>query len=245
MSFPRVTGFRIAVALLLLVLALATVLLISALTLGKLEADTWIAIGNAATVFVAVASVVALAGLLLIWDQTETHRHQSRIESGPYLRVDFAPDSMDGTWSPPQSVDERFMFDWNDFNPSIPEPPSLLDAWRKEAGFDLCIWLTNKQTAPGGTAINILITTEIDVTESDHETTATFPFELKIHYLEPGRSIRYRLATLDPEIPYLRGRVTGVTYWNAYEQPLAFSYGATEFEWNGLRIDNQRRYFKE
>jgi len=207
------------------------------------EANAWTAVGSIATVAVAVASIIALVGLSLVAAQTETHRRQSRVQFGPYLRVDFAPDSTDGTWSPPAGVDERFRFGWDEFNPHTEKPATPLDQWTADEGVDLCVWITNKQTAPGGTAVNILLTMEIKV--GDHEDATPFEYELAVHYLEPCRQIRYTLATLDPDIPYLRGEVTRVSYLDAHEQPLTFAYGAASFEWDGQRLDNHRKSWSD
>lgn len=240
----RIDGFRLVVLMAILLFALTFQIAVSE-QWPSTEDVQWVAVGSAATVVVASASMVGLAGLGLVASQTAANRRQARVQFGPYLRIDFAPDSDLGTWRPPK-VDDHFDFDWAAFNSGQDEPETPLSGWRSPEGFDLCVWMTNRQTAAGGTAINVAVDLEIVVADvAQPDATLRFTYELRVHYLEPDRCIRYRVARLSPDIPYLRGEVRRVAYLDPNETALAFAYGSSAFEWDGERLDNKRQSFRE
>lgn len=207
---------------------------------ADLEAQ-WAAVGSLSALVAGSIAAIGLVGLWFVRQQIRQGRQQSRVEVGPYLRVDLAPDVVGGTWQPPEA-DERYTFTYADFNPGEPEPRSPLDEWPSlDEPIDVWLWMSNHQRHPGGVAHNVEVLVELVIPQhSDVERPVQIEFRVQVHYIEPGRQIRYRIARVPREIPYARGRVMSLRYSDMYGNAMAFAHGSTNFEWSAPFLVNGR-----
>jgi hypothetical protein len=203
----------------------------------------WQAVEAVATVVTAVVAVVGLIGLVFFYKQNRDSMRRFRVELGPYLRVDLAPDVSGGTWAPPARESLSNALTASDIGEESSDLGGLRD-WPGKA--EICIWLWNTQPHTAGIAHRIWVDVEFvfpDATEASVE--RVLKFELHIAYLAPGQRIRYLVASISDQIPWITGRVTGVRYLDLYERELRFAQGSAEFRLEGSKLLNERHVFRE
>ena len=213
-------------------------------------ADQWAAIGVIASVVTAAFAAAGLIGIAILWRQVGAQRQQLvqerqrfRVELSPYLRLDLGPELPTGTWAPPRSdlIDNALTF--QDVHPGITADLGAIAAW--PGSVDICVWLWNMQSQVSGIADNIEIEVEFEVPDrNDPDVVWTIPFQLTFAYLAAGQRIRYLIASVSDETPFLRGRITVVRYSNMYGDRLSFAHGSAAFSWEGQSLTNERYIFR-
>lgn len=204
----------------------------------------WAAVNTLATIAIFLATLAGLIGLIYLYRGEQRAHEQMRLELGPYLRIDLAPDKPNGTFTPPL-VDTRFDFDYAAFNPASPtEPVTLLSRWIGQT--EVCLWIENQQTHSSGVAVDVVVDIELEVPlDPDGQSSGLQPMTVNFHYLEPGRRVRYRLASVTESIPYLVGEVVAVRYFDVTRRRLHFAHGSAAFEWLGTFLVNRRKVFHD
>jgi hypothetical protein len=207
------------------------------------RAEQWGAVAATATAVAALAAVAGLLALAFVYGQSRDSLRRFRVELGPYLRVDFAPDAGGGTWKPPAR--EKLSNDLTsaDVGGGPTDLGGLL-AWSGDV--EICLWLQNMQPHTAGIAHEVRVDVELSFPDASDDTLdRVLEFQLRIAYLEPGQHIRYLVASVDGSIPRLSGRVTGISYQDLYERELRFAHGSAEFRLAGGKIANDRHVFRE
>ena len=210
--------------------------------------DGWVAVGSLATLVTTCVAIAGLVGIVLLRSEARRARQQMRAEIGPYLRVDVYTEFPGGTFVPP--ADNAPRYDWAAFNLSEPRPPSHLDAWLKSDGVRVLLRVENQQTHRAGVAHSIAIDVEIQVPSTDdpsgeplrHTEAVTF------HYVEPGKAVMYEVSRLNPDIPFVTGRVLSIVYFDLFNRPLHFAHGSGTFEVGsagGIHVNSRRVFFEE
>ena len=120
-----------------------------------------------------------------------------------------------------------------------------MDGWQQEPTTEICLWIQNQQTHPTAVAHNVLVVLDIEVpARSAGEMPLTETYNVVVHYLEPGRTLRYLIGKVHDAIPYVLGRVRTVIYYDLYGTELAFAHGSSEFSWSGESLVNHRNVFR-
>jgi hypothetical protein len=141
-------------------------------------------------------------------------------------------------------VPRRYELDRRDFDG--PTEATLLDKWHADDGIDLCLWISNKQRAPGATAYNIAVQCTFTMPSPSAPTVDTADSSLVqlISYLEPGRTLRIRLGRVARNIG-IAGTIDRVGYLDMHRRDLALAYGNTGFAWDGATLHTWRGAFDD
>lgn len=237
---------RLALAIVVTVVVVVTALLVGPAildSLAGLSLKQWQAAEAIATWVIAGATAIGLAAIILVYRQRQEAQRRFRVELGPYVRIDFAIDESGGTWTPPDATKIDNDLTFADLNSDEPADVGMLDSWRGNR--DICLWIRNMQDLPTGVADNISVEVELDVPDPEEDIFWRETFEVTFAYLAPGQMIRYVLASVSNEIPYLAGRITSVRYSDMYGSTLAFAHGSTEFEFReNQSMINERNVFR-
>lgn len=70
-------------------------------------------------------------------------------------------------------------------------------------------------------------------------------FQVDFSYLEPQHLNRYRVASIDPSIPRLAGRVVRVSYFDIFGRPLTWAHGSADFVLVNGGLTNGRVIFRD
>jgi hypothetical protein len=205
----------------------------------------WSAAAAIATMLTTLTAFAGLVGLLHLRSEARRARQQMRADIGPYLRVDLFVSAPGGTYAQP-SPDSATYYSWDQFNPGASEPPTAVDPWRTGDGTPLLLRVENQQKHAAGIAHNLEIILEIYVPSANaplDDDPVQHVQTVQFHYVEPGRSVGYEVARLDPQIPYITGRVQSITYHDLFGSTLHFAHGSGIVEVGGGVHVNSRKIF--
>lgn len=228
------------------ILGLAALLLVSVTAYSiavdpgwpKAQMERWSVIYTVAAVATAGIASAGLITMLYLREQVRGLRQQTRMQLAPYLRIDLAPDSTEGTWTP-KPPDDGFSFDFGAFNPGSIEEDPFPNAHGDDE-VDICLWVENRQAEPGGIATNVEIQMRFEVGAGD--VPDVVEYKLELHYVEPRKRLRYRIGRVSKSAR-LTGEVTAIVYLDMYGKSRSFGYGSAAFVMNGS-LENRRVVFQ-
>lgn len=205
----------------------------------------WNAVAALATALAAAVALVAVGAIGATLEEVNASRRAERQSLMPYLRVDVGIEGQE-QWQPSfVPTHSGHIFTAEDFGEHVDtEGLKALQPAEGQDAHTVCIWVTNKQSAPLGHAYRIRVGLLFAWRSGDGEWGLSSA-EVNFAYVEAGKSTAVRLTQVRKDVSELVVEVLSVSYYGMYlDRELRNRHGALTLYYNpaGRGLINDRRY---